>query len=206
MMVRSLALTLGFLGLCVVGGWAAPLLATPHTPPAPRKVSHVSRATSRPAVRTAPSGEVKAPAAHPKSKKEDCETGCGSHGHIPHPTQAQTLLWLRSFATAPLKAGNQSLESLLFHHAHTLNVLHKNKPKLPLKAGSFLRRELQRKEAWVSVRIRTQGHPTYVEVKPHKVILSEHFHLHAETAVKIQAPSFGGRVERVGLNRLWIRI
>lgn len=202
-MFRLLSTGLGLLVGCIAFCWGVPLHATPSQPPAPKSVT--SSKTTSPSPSRVESGEVKAPSTDSK-KKEDCETGCGSHGHIPKPTQAQTLLWLRSFATEPLKAGSRSLESLLFHHASTRQVLNQVKVKLPPKHSLFLRQQLQRSEAWISVRIRTHGSPTYVEVKPHKTALSEHFHLHAEKAIKIQAPSFGGRIERVGLNRLWVRI
>lgn len=143
----------------------------------------------------------------PSASEQDCETGCGSQGHIRKPTVAQLRLLLRQYAKEPLQAGSSALETLLFFGETTRSLLARLKTTpLPSKHKQFLERELQQKYAWISVRIRDHLGKHRVLVAPHRVEIGHHFHLHADVTHEIQAPSFGGRAERVGLKHLWIRI
>ena len=176
--------------------WFQPILARQNAS-APSKVTHA---------KAKPSVQIAAPKQAQKDE-QDCDTGCASHGKLKSPARAQWMQTLRQFSNEPLQSGSPALETLLFHGSLSRKHLAAlSQVPLPSKHEAFLRKELRQTHAWVSVRIRTGRKSIAAWTKPEKVEIGHHFHLVASRTHKIQIPAFGGRVERVGLNHLWVRI
>ncbi|MCB9638493.1 MAG: hypothetical protein H6727_06240 [Myxococcales bacterium] len=174
---------------------------TPNFTPASRPSSRASKATSRP-------HQAKQDKNFPKESAV-CQTGCAASGHGGHQSDfshKKYLHFLQEYAQQPPTAEHIALETLLFYGPQTRTWLKKEKGSLPLAHHLFLRSQLQQRHAYVSLRIVDRKGVRRVWMAPKRIVLGEHFHLHADETTRIQAPSFGGRVERVGLYHLWTRI
>lgn len=214
-----MAVALGGALLWLFGGDASPLGTLQVKPPSEVHARHHghahSKATSRPATRRQEAlvAPIKAARvdkhAHAvvPGKKGDCETGCGSGSAVKMDVSDEALRgFLHRYAKEPMKSGSKGLESLLFYGEKTEDFLRREAPtELDAKRLAFLRRELARKHVWLQIRIVDRKGKLRVVVKPKLVHITHHFHLHADKIDRIQAPSFGGKVKRVGLHHIWVR-
>lgn len=170
--------------------------------PLPRQKPTTRPATSRPSSR---------PHKHKKAQKrnpEECNTGCAAvkphQGGIP---RHKFVALAKKFAKEPLRSGSQALEILLFHANDSQHWLDQGLgDALPKAHLGFLRKELARRHAWVTLRVVDRKGRVRVRLGPYKVQIGKPFHYAANVNLGIQRPSSGGRVERVGLTHLWTRI
>ncbi len=187
--------------------WFQPLLA--FQPTSKAKGIHTKKKAAvfkrMPPNQAAKQGSLgKAPA---QQNDQDCDTGCASHGKLKTPARSQWMQALLKFAKEPLQSGSPGLETLLFHGDMSRKQL-TLRQKLPLPQAhiAFLAKELRRTHARIAIRIRTENGIMAASVTPQKVQIGHHFHLKANKTIQLQVPSFGGRIERVGLKHLWVRI
>lgn len=184
---------------------AADISESPLTLQVPVKKGATSRPTSRATSR--PSSRPTLAKAGTKKKDKDCETGCAATPSTePAMTQKRLQQLLQAYASEPLKPGSKALEVLLFHGYHLGGMMPTKRPfPLSKKHWSFLQKELKKTHARLSFRIVDEFGVKRISFDQ-KIKIGGHFHVEAKVHKNIQRPGFGGKIKRVGLNHLWVRI
>lgn len=163
-------------------------------------------ATSRPVATSQPSTATYS--SKPKSPDQLCQTGCAvskrPQGPLPLTRYREMLT---RYARVPAGSENKALEMLLYFANQSRQHLKKHGVAglPPAHKRQFLK-ELAKTHALIWVRVIDDKGVVRVKMGPKRVEVGHHFHLHADQTVSIQKPDFGGRVERVGLRHLWVRI
>ena len=137
---------------------------------------------------------------------EECTTGCSLAKHkIPDFTPDDYLQAIADYAGQPHDADTKPLETLLFYGSRTLQLMQRfGTEGLPSSHLVFLRRELSRTHARVSIRLIDANDRVRVSYGPSRVPLGQKQHLQAVTLAD-QSLEFNGTVMRVGLYHLWSR-
>ena len=165
---------------------------------------------ARSAVLDVPTVEIVAPVPIGKTPKAkapgECTTGCSLAKHpIPDFTPDDYLAAVARYAKADADAAGAALEKLLFYGTRTEELMQRfGTSGLPAAHVSFLRRELSRRHAHVSIRLVDAGGRVRASHGPSRVPLGHKQHLHAVTLGN-QSLEFNGTVMRVGLYHLWSR-
>ena len=167
----------------------------------------VKVATSRPTSRPVLADELKPP--QKGDEKEDCDTGCGAvkPSTIPKLTRQMYDTYMAKYAKEALVAGSPGLEGLLFYGYKTRKWLEKTPPKrLSAERLAFLKQELSRDHVRIGLRIVNKKGENRVYIAPKRVPIHGHYTLYADKHPGIPQPSFGGKLKRVGLYHIWVRI
>ena len=153
----------------------------------------------------APTGTSKAKPTN--GDEEACKTGCTLAKHdIPPFSFGQFVRARAQYAKEKHNDASKSLETLLFYRQETLSYLGKNGVgPLPEKHATFLKRELSRKTATVSIRVVGANGRTRISLADVVVPLGVKQHLKPKALDGTQPLEFNGTVKRVGLYHLWSR-
>jgi len=158
-----------------------------------------------PAVRTNKRTEKKIGVA-PK-EGEDCTTGCSLAKHsVPEFTLGDFYEALKDYAAGSPSDQGDGLDKLLFYGKKTLEFI-ETEGTDPLSAEhvAFLKRELRRENAVVTIRMVDEHGTTRVQYGPEKVPLGAKQHLAPSEVGNLFAMEFNGTVMRTGLYHLWSR-
>ncbi len=138
---------------------------------------------------------------------EDCTTGCSLGKHaIPDFTINDFYKAMEGYAAAAASAEGEDLDTLLFHRKRTLDFLEtEGTEPLSPEHVQFLRRELGRENAIVTIRMVDEHGRTRVTYGPEEVPLGEKQHLAPAEVGNLFAMEFNGTVMRTGLYHLWSR-
>ena len=150
-----------------------------------------------------------------RSKSEDyaakegeaCTTGCSLAKHaIAEFTVDNFRDALRNYAEFAPWQESEPLDTLLFYNKRTLEYLDSegSEPLSP-EHVAFLRRELARENAIVTIRMVDEHGVTRVTYGPEKVPLGQKQHLAPTEVGNLFAMEFNGTVMRTGLYHLWSR-
>ena len=151
-------------------------------------------------------------ASRPAAAAASCATGCAIGSHAPPPlTESEFRDLLRRFASEKISASNggesSALDTLLFHGERSRELLARlGADGLDQQRLRFLRRELSRTQARLSVRIVDGEGVQRVRLGPVTMPLGIKQHLHADVCRRMQPPEISGTVYRVGLDHLWARL
>ena len=138
---------------------------------------------------------------------EACTTGCSLAKHaIPDFTEEMFAEALASYATSAATETSEALDTLLFYNKRTTELLDTlGHGPLSEDHVSFLRSELARDQAVVSIRMVDENGVVRVSYGPEKVSLGKKQHLAPSETGNLFAMEFNGTVMRTGLNYLWSR-
>lgn len=150
------------------------------------------------------------PTSRPSKAKSagDCVGSC-SVALDEHPDLSSTAYHdlLKRFGEQPGSGKSEALETLLFHHARTNELLLQHgTAELDPKRAALLTREAGRTHAWLDVRVIDQRGSERIRLKPTRVPLGIKQHLWPEDRVALQPVEVSGTVKRVGLDHLWTRL
>lgn len=139
-------------------------------------------------------------------KKEECTTSCSLAKHpIPELTEHGFEVAVRAYGKELVDAPSESLETLLFYGSRTLSLMEEvGTADLSEAHLKFLRKELSRDQAWVSLRMVDEKEKVLVSYGPTLVPLGAKQHLSA-IGKNLKAMEFNGTVMRTGVNYLWSR-
>jgi hypothetical protein len=177
------------LGVCVlllaglgVGGW---LLLAPDEPVPPREVVIVDRTVTPPKARCASCGDAR----HPTPELLEAEF---------HKLMAQ-------YAADNL-TDSEALDSLCFYGVQTRDMLavHGTGP-LDDDRAAFLRREVTRTHAYLSVRVIDDAGVERVTMMRKRVPFDIRCHHEVDGVNDVTPPSISGTLKRVGLYHIWAR-
>ena len=114
---------------------------------------------------------------------------------------------LERASEAPLDEHNAAYEELLFHRKDARAWLTESEAG-PLSSEAFaqLQRELERDEAWLTVRLVNLAGEVRSELGPIAVPLGEKQHLFPGESTGFAPPEISGTVRRVGARHLWTRL
>ena len=137
---------------------------------------------------------------------EECKTGCSLAKHsVPDFTEADYHEALAAYASAPVDVSSEGLDKLLFYGTRTKKLMQElGTEALPPSHVEFLRRELSRDHALVSLRLVDEAGTVRVAYGPTPVPLGVKQHLQP-AGKDLQAMEFNGTVMRTGVNYLWSR-
>lgn len=141
-----------------------------------------------------------------KKSKEECTTSCSLAKHkIPDFTPYDFEKTLAAYGTRPATEVSEELEKLLFYGLDTKRFLDEvGSADLPAAHLAFLRKELGRDHAVISLRMVDDDEVVRVSYGPTRVPLGAKQHL-APVGEDLQAMEFNGTVMRTGVNYLWSR-
>ncbi len=140
------------------------------------------------------------------SEEEECTTGCSLAKHyVPVFTEFAYETKIREYGALPLDPDNPALETLLFYGGRTRSLIKElGTGDLDAEHLDFLRRELRRDHALVSLRMVDENGVVKVSYGPTSVPLGTKQHLQA-VGENLSAMEFNGTVMRTGVNYLWSR-
>jgi len=138
--------------------------------------------------------------------KENCTTGCSLAKHTIAPfTVEQFHAAVAGYAKAGVDEPMPDLEKLLFYGRRTKALIDEHGlGKLPAEHTAFLKRELARQRAVVSIRMVDASGRVRVNLPPVTVPIGIKQHL-KPTALQGQSMEINGTVMRTGLYHLWSR-
>lgn len=153
-------------------------------------------------------GKLPSEVAKDDGKDSDCDTGCTSKDKDDGTyTLEKYHSLLAKYAKEPLKDGSKALEYMLFYGKKTKSYLKKYPPK-DLNKGhlSFLEKQLSRSKAYISLRLVDEKGVIRASFTRKMAEVGGHFSVKADKIERVQRPSFSGKVKRVGLHHIWVRI
>lgn len=136
-----------------------------------------------------------------------CASGCAVSRH-PTAELTQPILrqLLEQFADEPINENSQALETLLFYGRQTAEMLPRDGvASLDQQRVSFLRKELSRAHAIISIRVVDETGILRSSLPPTRVPLDRR-HVFSMDVNNIQPLVTSGTVKRVGLYHLWTRL
>ncbi len=138
--------------------------------------------------------------------EEECTTGCSlAKHHVPELTEHGFELAVQAYGKEAVDAPSESLETLLFYGSRTIKLMADiGTEGLSEDHLTFLRKELSRDKAWVSLRMVDDDEKVRVSYGPTLVPLGTKQHL-AAVGENLKAMEFNGTVMRTGVNYLWSR-
>jgi hypothetical protein len=141
-----------------------------------------------------------------KTAEEECNTGCSLAKHsIPAFTPYDFEKTLAAYAALPATEASEELEKLLFYGSRTKQLIEEvGVADLPAEHLGYLKKELARDHAIVSLRLVDENDVVHVSYGPTSVPFGEKQHL-APIGEGLQAMEFNGTVMRTGVNYLWSR-
>ena len=144
----------------------------------------------------------------PPALPAQCATGCAIGNHPITPLLSSEFGdLLKRFAAEPLAEGSQALETLLFHAAQVRGLIdRRGTPGLDPRHAAFLKRELARSGALVSVRILDEHGVVRARWNETRFPFGRKRHIHADGSRDLAPPEISGTVHRTGLYYLWTRI
>ncbi|MBL4635901.1 MAG: hypothetical protein JKY56_18720 [Kofleriaceae bacterium] len=138
--------------------------------------------------------------------EEECTTSCSlAKHHVPELTEHGFEVAVRAYGKEVVDAPSESLETLLFYGSRTIELMAEiGTEELSEEHLAFLRKELSRDKAWVSLRMVDDDEKVRVSYGPTLVPLGAKQHL-AAVGENLKSMEFNGTVMRTGVNYLWSR-
>lgn len=139
--------------------------------------------------------------------EEVCASGCAASNHpTPELTQGRFQPLMANYQRGPLDETNEALEALLYYGRQSQSLLGSAPSTvLDAKHEQFLRRELRRTHALVSLRIVDEQGVVRVEMQRTRIPLDRR-HVFDMDSHNLPPLVTSGTVKRVGLYHLWTRI
>lgn len=146
----------------------------------------------------------------PAGAVSNCATGCRAVPPQAAPETPEILRALDAFGALPLDATASELDVLLFHGAATREILAARPAllltPLPDEHRRFLERELERRTAYLEVRLIAKDGGLPLHLPPTPFELGVKGHVHAPTEGALGSPEVSGTVQRVSADHLWVRL
>lgn len=196
--MRKVLIPIGCVGLAAVLGVASGMHSSGEATWTPSVVPAEDRVTLEVELPEPPGGP---------GKKENCDTGCTLKKHqVPPFTIKQFHAALAAYAKAGVDEPTPALERLLFYGRRTVELIEdQGTGPLPKQHVKFLRRELARNRAVVSIRMVDAAGHVRVNLAPVTVPIGIKQHLKPPALDGSQPLEINGTVMRTGLYHLWSR-
>lgn len=134
---------------------------------------------------------------------------CASCGDARHPTAplflAEYEKLIASYAQDPVN-DSEALDSLCYYGVQTRDLIREHGVgELDAEHAEFLRREVSRTHAFLSVRVTDENDVVRISMMRKRVAFDQRDHHEVDEVVDVLPPEISGTVKRVGLYHIWAR-